>query len=1045
MSWVEDRLTEQFYRWETRGRGVLTFPAPVSPEPPFVPFNGYVLPRRENADTGRRHTVISGFLDRLAKAANPPPPPLPEPKEEEPVPNWCGEEAFTELRAVLPENFTDKGAAAADFLSSVSLSRNPLVFEIVGSAEHIVCQFCATDDDVPIMERQLTAHFPEAHFLPTESALLDAWLSDDEAEHAVVELALSREFMLPLAETRTDLFVGLTGALSRLAPGECGVYQVIFAPLAEPWAAYAANAIMDDEGKPVFVNRADLLKGAAEKFSPPLYGVVVRLAARSSDLDRAWTIIREMAAPFRQLSSRNGNALMPLPNDEYPDAVHQRDLLLRQSRRSGMILNLHELIGFVHLPSAAVKSAKFVRVAESTRAAPKRKQHAGGVSLGINEHAGQSTEVWLNDEQRVRHMHIIGGTGTGKSTLLFNLIRQDLENGEGCAVLDPHGDLIDKILGVIPPERIDDVVLLDPSDERFIVPFNILSAHSDFEKMLLASDLVGVFQRLSTSWGDQMNSVFRQAVLAFLESTEGGTLADLRRFLLDPPYREKFLLTVNDADVRFYWKRGFAQLGGNKSIGPILTRLETLLSPKPLRLMLSQQENKLDFAEIMDSGKILLARLPQGQIGRENAFLLGSLLVAKMQQMAMSRQRMSAAERRPFFCYVDEFQNFITPSMSEILSSARKYRMGLILAHQELRQLEKDKEVASAVLANAYTRVVFRVSDADARALSDGFAHFEPRDMQNLEIGEAVCRIERADGDFNLRIPPPDDVDENDADVRREQVIAASRAKYATPRAEVEAMLLRKFEDEETANEKRPAKQKAAAPAPEVQQVKPSQTPVVDEVVNEPAAKPDSQVDAKAPQPLPVEPVAEPRVVTTAELGKGGYQHRIVQERIKTAAEKRGFRVTLEMPIGKGKESVDVGLLRNDIRIACEISVTTTIDHEVGNVRKCLREGFDLVAVVTAEDRRLRQIEAAVKGCFAPEKAARVQYYLPDGFISFITELPLPEPGVPSAPTPTQTVRKGWTVKRAFKLLTPEERAVKEASAFRLLSEEMRLPPPRTD
>ena len=356
MSWVEDRLTEQFYRWELRGRGTQIFPAPVSPEPPFVPFNGYVLPRRENVDTGKRHTAISGFLERLSQSLHPPAPPVEPEPEEEPEPNWCGEEAFTEFRVVLPRESTAKDTAVADFLSGVSLARHSLVFEMVGIAEQVVCQFCATIDDAPMLEGQLTAHFPEGHFLPTGSALSDMWLSDDDAEQAVIEFALSREFMLPLAGTRSDLLVGLTGTLSRLSSGECGVYQVIFTPLTEPWAEHAANAIMDDEGQPVFVNRADLLKAAPEKFALPLYGAVVRLAARSTDLDRVWSIIREMAAPLRQFSRHHGNALMPVLNDEYPIEEHARDLLARQSRRSGMILNLEELMGFVHLPTAAVRS-----------------------------------------------------------------------------------------------------------------------------------------------------------------------------------------------------------------------------------------------------------------------------------------------------------------------------------------------------------------------------------------------------------------------------------------------------------------------------------------------------------------------------------------------------------------------------------------------------------------------------------------------------------------------------------------------------------------
>lgn len=273
----------------------------------------------------------------------------------------------------------------------------------------------------------------------------------------------------------------------------------------------------------------------------------------------------------------------------------------------------------------------------------------------------------------------------------------------------------------------------------------------------------------------------QNAILAFLESSRGGTLADLRRFLLDAEFRNEFLTTVTDPDLIYYWRKGFPQLGGNKSIGPVLTRLETFLAPKPVRYIVSQQANRLDFADIMDSGKIFLAKLPQGQIGKENAFLLGSLLMSKFQQTAMSRQAQHIAARRDFWLYLDECHHFITPSTAEIVGGARKYRMGLTLAHQELRQLQRDSEVASAVM-NCGTRIVFRVGDDDARKLADGFATFEARDLQNLDTGQAICRVERSDFDFNLAVPLPAEPDEAVARERRQAIIAASRQKYGTPR-----------------------------------------------------------------------------------------------------------------------------------------------------------------------------------------------------------------------------------------------------------------------
>src|SRR5258707_663823 len=242
-------------------------------------------------------------------------------------------------------------------------------------------------------------------------------------------------------------------------------------------------------------------------------------------------------------------------------------------RRSGMVLNSEELTGYVHLPTSAVRSRVLERDSGRTKATPAIVRQASGILLGNNVHAGDLIPVRLTSEQRVRHTHLVGASGTGKSTLLFNMILQDIENGEGIAVLDPHGDLVDRILGVIPPERIPDVVLVDPSDEEYSVGFNMLSAHSELEKNLLASDLVSVFQRLSTSWGDQMGSVLNNAILAFLESDRKGTLADLRRFLVEPAFRSDFLKSVRDPDIVYYWRKGFAQLSGNKSIGSMLTRL----------------------------------------------------------------------------------------------------------------------------------------------------------------------------------------------------------------------------------------------------------------------------------------------------------------------------------------------------------------------------------------------------------------------------------------------------------------------------------------
>ncbi len=279
-----------------------------------------------------------------------------------------------------------------------------------------------------------------------------------------------------------------------------------------------------------------------------------------------------------------------------------------------------------------------------------------------------------------------------------------------------------------------------------------------------------------------MNTVLANAIMAFLESSEGGTLSDLRRFLVEPGFRAQFLPTVQDPEIVYYWQKEFPLLTG-KPQGPILTRLDTFLRPKVIRHMVSQKENRIDFAAIMNGRKILLAKLSQGFIGEENSYLLGTLIVSKLNQTAVSRQNMAASERKHFYLYVDEFHNFVTPSLAAILAGARKYNLGLVLAHQELHQLSnRDSDVASAVISNPYTRVCFRLGDFDAKKLEEGFSFFKAKDLQNLSVGHAVCRIERAEYDFNLKITPLPAVEAELAARRREQIVAASRERYATRR-----------------------------------------------------------------------------------------------------------------------------------------------------------------------------------------------------------------------------------------------------------------------
>ena len=1050
MSRLDEQLTEQFRAWERRGRGWQVFAQPVAPEPPFRPFNGHYLPATPPVDDGRRQTFLSSLLQGVSRklSTEPTPPPVIDETEEEPEPKQLIRDSLVELQTSLPANLNISKDTFEQFLSNLHLCHEPITFELVGLENRVTAQFVAHPDDALLICRQLQAYFPEAEFQPGEGTLENAWHTCSGEDELVVEFGLAREFMLLLASGKLDPFIGIIGALSELQSGELGLFQVLFQPTHAPWSESITRSVTHADGKPFFVNTLELAGAAENKVSKPLYAAVVRIAVRTESQDRTLQLARDLAGSLRVFAHPHGNELIPLSNEDYTFEEHVEDVLCRQSRRSGMLLNSDELIGFVHLPSSAVRSAVFQRESGKTKAAPKTVQQSAGIALGTNTHAGKSVEVRLTPEQRVRHAHVVGASGTGKSTFLFNLIRQDIENGEGIAVLDPHGDLIERILGCIPSERIGDVVLFDAADETHSIGFNILTAHSDLEKTLLASDLVSIFQRLSASWGDQMGSVLQNTILAFLESSCGGTLADLRRFLLDAEFRNEFLTTVRDQDLVYYWRKGFPQLGGNKSIGPVLTRLETFLAPKPVRYIVSQQANRLDFAEIMDSGKIFLGKLSQGQIGKENAFLLGSLLMSKFQQTAMSRQAQDIAARKDFWLYLDEFHHFITPSITEIVLGTRKYRMGLILAHQELRQLQRDAEVASAILSSCYTRVVFRVGDDDARKLAEGFSSFEARDLQNLEIGNAICRVERSDHDFNLRVPLLDEPNVAAAKERRQQIVAASRAKYATPRAEIEAALYPTVAVESeparaTPKQKQPPK---AEPAPQSQS--PTTTPAPEPKPSPPASEVPKVAESPKPSDVPTvtgsgnESVAvAPKPERPRDLGRGGEQHKAIQERIQRAAHAFGFFAAVERQLAeKSNEAADLVLRKSDLAIAVEITITTTTDHEFGNVRKCLGAGFTRVAVVSPHTERLKAIGEAVNAGLETAQRSRVTYHTPDEFIAELRKL-AESTAVAEPATPTERTTRGFKVRRHGPNMSPEERKATEEAAVRIIAETMKCKP----
>jgi hypothetical protein len=517
-----------------------------------------------------------------------------------------------------------------------------------------------------------------------------------------------------------------------------------------------------------------------------------------------------------------------------------------------------------------------------------------------------------------------------------------------------------------------------------------------------------------------MSSVLRNAILAFLESEQGGTLADLRRFLIDPAFRTTFLESVSDPEVVYYWRKAFPQLTGNKSIGPVVTRLDTFLAPKPIRFMVSQRENKLDFSRIMDERKIFLAKLPQGEIGRENSYLLGSLLVAKFQQAAMSRQRLREEDRKFFTLYLDEFHHFITPSLAEMLSGARKYRVALVLAHQELRQLQRDAEVASATLSNPYTRVVFRVGDADARTLADGFVSFEAKDLQSLGVGEAVCRVERSDHDFNISIPLPEEPDAVSATDTRQRVIEASRSLYGARRAEVEAKLRETLYTSPATAKPSPKREDGRESTPD----EPSESVTPTSVAAQ---------QAIAPSAAPVV-VSEPN--RPAGMGRGGEDHQLIVANLASEAARLGFRTIKECAVPGGR--IDLVIESVQCRLAVEVAVHSNTAHEIENLQKCFDSNPDFIVSVSPHENVRENIAKSATRSFDPDALRKIRFESPETLLELLRQIAQKQEATDAPDTPTTRViagRKVWTRHLEMSL---EERRKKEAEEIETIADLLR-------
>lgn len=406
----------------------------------------------------------------------------------------------------------------------------------------------------------------------------------------------------------------------------------------------------------------------------------------------------------------------------------------------------------------------------------------------------------IKTDDRRRHMYLIGKTGTGKTTMMENMVVEDIKAGRGVGLIDPHGQFAEKILNYIPADRIDDVVYFNPADLDFPVGFNPLEISGGSQRHLIASGIMGVFKKIWVdAWSARMEYILNNALLALLEFP-GSTLLEVMKMFSDEKFRTKIIEKLEDPMVKNFWVNEFGKYSdryASEAVAAIQNKVGQFIATPIIRNIIGQPKSSFNMRDVMDSGKIFIANLSHGRIGEDNSALLGAMLVTTLQQAAMSRVDVPEMDRQDFFLYIDEFQNFSTDSFAVILSEARKYHLSLILAHQYIEQLGDN--VKAAVFGNVGTIVSFRVGAEDAEFLEKEFnPEVTASDLVNAAKHNVYIKLmidgvaSRPFSAQNLPFLPP--VEESFSDL----IIEASRGSYSSPRVAVEKKITDRWEVKES-------------------------------------------------------------------------------------------------------------------------------------------------------------------------------------------------------------------------------------------------------
>jgi hypothetical protein len=553
----------------------------------------------------------------------------------------------------------------------------------------------------------------------------------------------------------------------------------------------------EKEKKITFVDE-NATKLVQEKLSKTIIETNIRIISSSSNLARAQAIRDDLESAFAQFAQINGNSIkwVEVEGNKQKALLHRFSYRLWHEDES-YPLNLSELTSIFHFPMQSKDVGNVREQTYSQAQAPEGMAQEGAV-IGKNVSRGDERLIHFDREDRVRHMYVIGQTGTGKSALLRNLIIQDIKNGDGCCFIDPHGSDILEILSNVPPERAKDVVYFDPAYTPRPMGLNMLEYDKNFpeQKTFVVNELLNIFNQLfdmKSSGGPGFEQYFRNATLLVMEHPESGnTLLDISRVFSDKDYRDYKLSKSKNPLLNQFWanaEKTTGEQGLQNWVQYVNSKFDIFMSNDIMRPIVSQERSAFNFREIMDSKKIFLANLSKGRLGDINANLLGLIIIGKISQAALAR--VNSTERPDFYLYIDEFQNVTTPAIASILSEARKYRLSLTIAHQYLSQLPED--IKGAVFGNVGSMAVFRVSPEDAKFLETQFLPtFTANDIIKIKNRNAYVKMlaygtpMRA---FDIETLPLDIGDKSKIDPLKE----LSYITYGRPLDEVTEEIMRKF------------------------------------------------------------------------------------------------------------------------------------------------------------------------------------------------------------------------------------------------------------